>query len=312
MLTASIVVALLFVALALLVNAAVFTENLGARTGGDVDGHEALQYRDDVRSLATRTFERANDRTDATYDERWRTLGGTVENWSALAGRHAAVTGDVLNVSLFRTINGTNVSQTTVRNLTTDGGARNWTLVRDATDVRAFSLTLDPDTLAEPDATESVENLTDAGAFNVTVTNATRSWRVHVYRNGTDLAVRVASPAGTLGTPCRVPLNGATTVTVDLLNGTAHGASCAPLDFLAGVTGQRTVAYGFGAGAQGTYDLVTDRDYSAVSGGEYATDPAEGPTVSRLVLDATVRVTYATPTLSYRSDVTVTWGGQRD
>lgn len=314
LLTAAFVISVLFVALALLLNSAIFTENLSARGSAENAGHAAVQLRADAAATTAETLRSVNAHNNTTHATLQRNLSAAVADWHDMVARHDAVTGGSTTLSLVATTNGSYVRQSTAgRNFTDGQGDRNWTLVTGADDVRAFRVAVDRPSLVDPAANESVENLTDAGVFRVVVSGASETRRVFVYRDGAGTVETVVGyDNGTLSAVCETA-SGSDPVTLDLPNASVGGDHCEPLAFFDGVSGGYTIRYEIGPSAAGTYSLVVDGDASTVPDANYDDlRESTGPFATERINAATVRLVHETDAMRYRVTMPVTPGGVDD
>ena len=167
-LVAGIVLAVLFVALALPVNAAIYTDNVATR-GGDSAG-EALEYQagvvDSVGGLID--AENADDRHSSFEEIESAVEDGAVEIDPTLTEMH-------LRRGSAATIDTSTISSDTTRGLlirqTESDSFDNWD-VTDATDVRAFEITFEPSQMPELNVTEDDPFEIDLGGK-----------QLYVYRN---------------------------------------------------------------------------------------------------------------------------------
>jgi hypothetical protein len=306
LLTAAFVMAILFVVLAVSLNTAIYTANLGTR-GSDVsDGHHVARLQDDLQRDATDILIRVNADHNQSYASLESNLTESVDRWSELRARHAAVTGGTVTVSVRDAERWTRIRQTdATRALTNAAGGGNWTLVTDASAIREFEATVAADSLVET-TNDTVAGLLDDGAFHVIVTDDDGDrWRVFLNRkpDGT-VSVHVEDATGTLRPACEsTPTNG--TVALDVSTATVGGDACPALSSLANRTSPADVSYGFGSNATGRYSLLVDRDVVGDAAfGLSGTDPEALPVLYR----ADLRLEYVTADLQYRNDFTITAG----
>lgn len=310
LLAGAFVIGLLLVALALLLNSAIFTENLTARGSAQDSGHTAVQLRADAKTVATESVVNANIRHNSSHETLQRNLSSRIRAWNELNGRHEAVAGGLLNLSVSDTTNGTYVRQRTAdRNLSSASGFGNWTVVSGAETPREYRLDIDPESLVDPEGNRSVENLTEAGVFHVNVSGPSESRQVFVYRNRTDeVAVTATAANGTLNSSC-VGTSTADLVEVDLLNASVGDQACSPLSFFETMSAIDYVRHEHSENAEGTYTLVVDGDGAVVSGSSFNDpDAGVGPYASERINAAVFRLTYETNRLSYRTSIVVVPG----
>ena len=310
LLVGALALAVLFVALALLMNAAIHTENVATR---DVDAGtaEAIRYRSAVETGTAGLVRAVNRRSDASYDALAANLSAGVGSLNEAAGIHEAYEGDAATVSLVGVTNGSRIEHANASRAFETGAAdandptpENWTLVPDVTGTRAFAANVTRGALA---------NTTDVGGsvFRVVVTDGSETWTAYVYDDITANAVNVKVRNGSnpiSDGQCLGPV-GADHVVVDFTGGTVGGEPCPLLDFAKGVSGPYAISFENGDMAAGTYGLVVRG--SSLDGGPdpaFTADPNDGPAVSPAIYDATVAVAYEGPQVEYRTNVTVAPG----
>src|SRR6056297_2455049 len=105
LLVAALGLAVAFVALALVLNAVVFTENLATRNPDPAD--DALAYEGAVTEGVGGLLAETNRHDDADYDSLDDALRAGVVAWDANASRLVAADGTVTSVDLNDTSNGT-------------------------------------------------------------------------------------------------------------------------------------------------------------------------------------------------------------
>ncbi|SFR50226.1 DUF7261 family protein [Halorubrum sodomense] len=303
--------AVLFVAVVLLLNTVIYTQNLATR-GADAGGAEAIEFREGVvDDLAGIMYREHRNRSSPD---------GVVDDFAASAATYARTVGDlrardgvIADVSVNRSTVETgyfvaqNESDTGFRNMTSPGGsAADWTVAGNATRTRNYRLTVAPGSLSD----------SGGGAFTVVAdgttggTNAT--WSAALWRaTGDNLTVAVEreTPNGTNAASETFAPRPDGNHTVDFTDGTVNGE---PFDALVWAEGVQTgtdpydVRYENGDEARGTYHLVVDdRDDGA--------NPGRGsrPYVVEGIYSVEVEVLHRTPELTYR-DVVRLAPGERD
>ncbi|SEV97763.1 DUF7261 family protein [Halobacterium jilantaiense] len=273
LLVAALGLAVAFVALALVLNAVVFTENLATRNPDAADDALAFEgaVTEGVGGLLAET-NRHNDTDYATLDD---ALRAGVVAWDANASRLTAADGTVTAVELRAATNGTRIVQETAGAFTADDGATAWMVAGDVSGVRRFVV------VADPASTSPVSvNVSDGDGDY---------WRVDVADDGSgDATVTVTENGSTVTIP-----HDDATVAVDLTEGTVNGSD-AGVTFAAGVDAPFDVTVSDGDRATGRYQLFVDRELGA-----FATDaPTTRPAIYRATVDVTVHrssVTYESP-----------------
>lgn len=207
-LVTGLLIAVVLIGLALVVNGAIYTENLSTRESSD-EPREALEQRHvtegDVQSL----IDAAN--RNATTDDYGMVRGDFADGltqWADSQRVHKLLTGRFVSTELNSTTEGTQIRQTNAsRNFTAGGSLASdpdWTLVENTTDVGPFVLDIDRasllnitdfNTLSDPLAAVS------DNAFHVSVETPSGTWKVYLFRDGTagEVYLYVVDPGDDLG-----------------------------------------------------------------------------------------------------------------
>lgn len=315
-LVAGFALAIVLVALVLLANTAIFTENLATRDNG-VGERDVLGYRASIVDGAGGIVDRENA---AEYGGR----GPLKENVTAglgdldsqlrdIAGRSAAsaranVTGATYtNGSLVRQ-NGT---ASDPRQFTNASGEANWTVATDlesASDgeaTRAFTTVVTADSLEQASATDPDD------AFHVVVTNGSAAWHAYVYENSSGAIAVGVKPAGEpVSATSEVCSVAASNATVDFTGGTIGGADCPGLAFGGDVADEYDVLVRNGDRAAGGYDLTirTAGTGSVSTGNVTSTPSADEPYAVDAVYAVELPIEYRTSEVTYAETVRVAPG----
>ena len=248
LLIGSLIVATSFVGLALVVNGAIYTENLSTReTSGEAErvAENRQLVADDLQELI--------DKSNAAVI---KDNFSAVENgynddlalWSGSVERQYQRTGRFVEYQPNETVEGTRIQQTNAsRNFTaggSDAGQEEWTLVNDTTRAGEFEMVMHRPSLLNVTAAPDLSAIRD-DAFNVLIESETGSqWRIYFFRgllgNG---YLMTEGPDGfnvtvTLGTPSIASLDSNaycrssdTDVSIDVVNATFGGERCPQLGF---------------------------------------------------------------------------------
>ena len=294
LLVGALALAVVFVALALLLNTAIYTGNLATRDSG-VDGAPAIEYASEARAAGVDAVRSVNRRNDSSGSDLTRSFGATMARWDDLASHHAAVSGHAADVDVAGTTNGTRIRQANAtRSYVDASGASNWTVVTGVTDVRSLRLTVERSALSAG----------PAAAFRVNVTSGVGTRSAVVYDTGSGPEVRVVDGGTTTTCPAGSVTGG--TIAVDVPNASVGGAPCPALGTLAETTGSVTIAYRNGGAAAGTYGMVVDEPPSALSlSGVNAGSGAGSPYWTYAIYGAELNVTYRTEKLDYAATIGV-------
>lgn len=295
-------IVVLFVTLALVLNATAHTATMA--TAADHDGRDAARFTDAALDGAAGVLRYVNRYNDTDYPTLRTELGEGIADWSDTAGLYGARHSARATVALTDTTNGTRLVQANrSRKLTNESGTANWTLATGVTASRAARLNVSVDSLVQPSQDGSVSDLRNASVFRVVVDDGTDTWRLFVYEESDDLVVRVEDRSGTLSSECSVSEGANGYAVVDLSNATLGGTPCGPLSGFDGASGDYSVTYREGDSAAGNYTLTVDQERGPIADGDFGTAGSGEPYATPQVYSATIRVTYAT------SDVTTTRTG---
>lgn len=307
-LVGALTLAVLFVGLALLLNTAIFTENLATRSTDPGTG-QAVDFSGAAERGATGLLYRANHAGGSPTHAQIRSeFESTVGNWSAGAGLHNARDARLSTVTVDTSsyVEGSRIEQTDQnRNFTNASyGATNWKLADDVR-TREFVVVVERDEL-ESTTLGDIVTLGDP-AFEIQLTNGSGTYSVYVYENGGDVAVGVETPGGTTQS-CSEAVG--THGRIDITGRTINGTHCPALELLGDLpTGTTSdpvdVRYVAGNNAVGTYELTVD-DSSGVETSNLGSAP--GPTSTGAVYDANVSVTYRSTEIYFTEPIRIAPG----
>jgi len=296
LLITALALTVILVTVALLLNAAIFTENVATRDT-TADGAEAIEFRIELVDAVGGLIETENWRNDGQTDDVEAAINAT----TPLVDRQHARYGTVAGVSL----NGTPRSGRLLRwnggtPFTDDGGNADWELVDGLDDSRNFTLDVDPDSLATASAATS-----DNDAFGVRFNRSGGTVTQYIYTDGSGgLAVAQAVDGGTPHRQCRIAHGGATT-TVDL-TGDRLSTADSDTECFRGLWPDdppEAIEFVSGTAAAGTFAVTVDDSASPTTDPAVLNEPA--------VYSATVDVVYQTPDLEFETTVEIAPGEPR-
>ena len=303
-LIAAFALAVTFIALALVVNSAIFTENLASRGDGSASG-DALSGRQAVESELGDVMALINTRDAAGWPTLQDAMNASIANATRIVGKQEAAQGRYMGLSNPRHEEGTHIVDRNSSGSTFEGasGADRWTVARTSA-TRAFVMNV---TRSSVTGGTSTFGGTRSDEFEVNVTAGTDAWLLNLTDRSGQFTVGVAG-AGDSGT-CAVP-GSSRSVVIDLTAGTVGGRDCAALSFAEGVSGTYDVEFNNSHRVSGNYSLVVDRD--GYSSGELQSGPGVGdpddPYATAALYATTVRYRYDAPTIHYETDVRVAPG----
>jgi hypothetical protein len=316
LLVTALVLAVVFVSLSIVVNAAIYSENIASRQ--DPSGTDALQGRHETAVMAVdllASVNRENNTDNATLGEGVR---GGLDETDEFVRLERAKRGSLTNTTLQTSSqnNGTIVYQNESRELTSAEGNADWTVVRNVNrraggnGTRAFTM-----------------NLTSiSGDLRILVADYSASdiWGLTVFGNvsaGNDVTVEVDSPVSSTKN-CTKTLDSGH-AEIDVTGGTVAGEPCGALRgsyrFAHGVGDRYNISVKNGDQATGNYSLVTrnatawkkaasDSDfqlnYTKASGG--------APYARAAIYNTTVVYEYRSSELVYETKIRVAPGEPDD
>lgn len=306
-LVAALVIATVFVTLALLLNGVIYTENLSTRdTGAETAG--AVTASIEVERSVGGLIDAENhehyedgDAVETAVEE------GVVEIDERIATQHAR-RGVSSSASSTGVVRGSLIVQNESETFTgQDGTAENFTLAESVESARQYVVEVDTEELASPsNASED--------AFYVTQDGSDER-RIYLFADGGDLNVSVSDDGGeTLRRVC--PAVDATgNVTVDLTRGTVEGQHCSERPWATDVGGSYDLTYTNGEAIAGTYHVTVDREPSELSLDTLSELIAVGSDEQPFVVDAVYAVEvdfqYRTTHVTYETTVRVAPGEPR-
>jgi len=302
-------VAVMLVALALILNSSIYTENVATR-GSDISGgKDAARYRAVTEETTRSTLQFANYNNNSSDQELHNTISWTIKNYSEVTGDQQARDGIVTNTTLSDTSNGTRVYNTSdgTGNFSNVDGDRNWTVVQN-TRIRNF--TIEADTLEDRDPLV-LGTITGEPVFRINVSAGPDNWyRIYIFEEAVsaDLNVTVEGESGGATVPRQSCIRSSwgSTAEIDITAATVEGGNCEALGRVADISGSSyDVHFNWTTNSgsppepiEGNYSLVADT--SSVN-----SDP---PNADDALYSATVHVAYESKRLYYESDIRVAPG----
>lgn len=262
--------AVALVALSLILNSAIYTENLASRNL-DPGTADAVDARGNVRAGLGGLMDRVNDPTAgyATLETNYRRGLG---EWNELSSQFGALSGEIVSVSNATDGAGNYIIDRGVR--VVDGDAAtdftpldssdyDWTV---APDVRARDMRFTVEGgLASADDSTVGGNLDDSyswdgtgSVFFVDIDNG--EWRMAVYRNSGTNDVTIGVYNGSTDTYSTCSITPASTpVRINVGRATINNVPCEALDSVSGQSGPYDIHFANTDMVTGTYELTVDR-----------------------------------------------------
>ncbi|MFC4356876.1 hypothetical protein ACFO0N_02810 [Halobium salinum] len=311
LLVTGLALAVLLVALALLLNTAIYTENLATRNDA-----AALNDAHAVRESVERGLVGAMTHTNyADHGDRETVYEHSVANWSDAVTVHAATRGTAVEVEHVpgSTVAGTRLTQDVEGSFTSADGSGDWTLVADASgsrNVRFNVSTTDLHALSD-DGDEAEDYAGDSSMFRVVFdeaggvapSDADPTWELYLYEDGGEVGATLLRDDGTARTMearcTATPTDGH--VLVDVENEHVGGTDCSALDALTELTESHEIRFERAGtdttpNVRGTYELFVADAVEDVDDGTKYEDETSVVDASPYATDA---VYSAAATLSY-------------
>lgn len=309
LLVGALTFAVILIALAVLLNAAIYTGNVATRDAGP-GSDEAIEFRWETSSMVRSTMHDLNARQNESYANLRENLTATIGDWDTAMQTHTGESLTAATVETAAVTNGTTVRQTAPRNFTSASEAANWTVANDST-VRSFRMNVSQDSLASPEnIIDGVVGADSPSYYNIEFDDGSTSYTAQVRAtNGSDVIVRVRdSSENQVGTDCQVtPTDD--WVWINITSTKIGGENCPALEqAFDGLDDRYTISYGNSENVNGTYSLVVDRPLDQLATGA-ATDGT--PTATQALYSAELRLTYRSTNVYYESDRRIA-PGERD
>jgi len=301
LLIAAFIIAVSFVVLALVVNSAIFTENLATRD--DVAGSgDALESRHEVEVNVGAIIERLNNGTAPSTSG----FVDSVENVSRQGGIQQSAQGRFVEIRHDRTSMGTKIAQDRSGRFTNESDSPgDWTVAGGVPGTRSlrFNVTDESDLLGSTDHFRMVVNGSNDNEWTLTVEEETI---------GGDTVDIIVNPPTASPRTCQRDVD--PFLVIDVTGGTAGDQRCQALDrlddgtpmwFAAGIEPPYRIDFENPAEINGTYSMVVNMS-SVVS--DVGTDPGDRPYSTSAIYSAVVEYGYYTSDVGYEAEIRVAPG----
>ena len=142
-LVAALGIAVTLVALALITNTAIYTENLATRE--TVDAQDATAYENAVEDSASGLLALANRYNATDHEDIHDQFTADVVNVTNATAIESARHGHLVRTAVVDTTNGSRIAQDPSSEFTDEDGTENWTLATDVEQTRRFELNISDD-----------------------------------------------------------------------------------------------------------------------------------------------------------------------
>ena len=265
-LVTALAIAVMLVSLALILNTAIYTENIATRTT-DTQLDDATSGQ---RALvaASGTILDAENRNGGSASDIDSRFDSSLANWSTTAGTLEAANGFTIDA----TYTGTNTTGLRIhqddpsRNFTDNTSDDDWEVVDDGR-VRGIRLNVSQDDLSTTESSAFTVHLDDQDGVGTDV-------NVSMHANGSNVVVTVRNDTGLVGA-CEVEPPSGDSLVVDVGSKTVGDRYCGPLEAVHdGIDGDVDVRFDNAQNVSGTYELYATADdddlLDLFDGAEYA------------------------------------------
>ena len=305
-LVTGLAVAVTLVAMVLLLNTVIYTQNLATR-GAQIEDGEAIAFRGEVIADVGGLLDAENRKDHGSWSEAESNVRQAMFRYDHLLSRYHAERGTVAEIdrkSLSLT-EGVILRQTNAsRNFTNASGqSADWQLAEDAENVRNVRLTV------------SGENLSDSRSDSFHVRLAEDDgpeWHVYLY-NDTDDEIVVAVKNGSDSSPTDVCSASGPMATVDLTRGTLDGSPCPGLVWAKDIDSPYNVTFRNSEAVTGTYEMTVDPSNGATINETNFDDAGatESPRAAAAVYAAEFEIHFETPQMAFHTTVRTAPGEPR-
>ncbi|MFB9806517.1 hypothetical protein ACFFQF_15170 [Haladaptatus pallidirubidus] len=218
-LVTGLAIAVILVALVLLLNTVIYTENLATR-GADVGGRDAVEFRAVAATGTGQVIDSENDADHSSPEVATENASYGIRRYADLLERGYLERSTVAEISNLSLAEGMTLRhENTTRTFVSADGDQNWTLATNVgeNELRRFRFDLSRDQLAS----------SPSQAFRIVADDGDDVRRVFVYRQGSEVVVATNTAAG--GSPTPVCSVTAARTTFSLTARTLGGESCSSI-----------------------------------------------------------------------------------
>lgn len=292
-LIAGFALAVALLALALVMNAAIYTENIATRSE-TADAANAHAYQRATENAAGEAFTYAHEVDNGSNAELEANVSDAMRDYFTVTARHEARDGRIVDGDV-ETVHGTNITGGDGGFFTDSTSSADWTLASEVSRARGFTVHVDTaGSLAGPGDDE----------FRVLAEDASDTWAMNLTYDDTTSTVTLGVEHSGGYETCTTTSGSADGFAVNLSAGTAFGEECGPLN-LSDTPDSYHLRFGNADRIQGEYSLVVDRVVDPTDPDSDVVDDSygDGPRTRDHLYSMTVDVVYQTDDVSYESDV---------
>lgn len=310
-LIAAFAIAVTFVALALVVNSAIFTENLASR-GESTGSDDSLVVRHEVGQSVGEAIAHANTYNTSGEREQAVNVTESVVTIDRSITRQQSANGKIVTIDGPTSFdNGTRIRDnasggSSFLNATDPTGNTrpNWTVADGVDDTRAYQMTIH-----EVASGGNNYGGSRADEFYVNLTDGSDTWHMNVTnRSDNKYYVGITGPSWS-GT-CTVD-DSVDEFTIDLTRGVVGGEPCPYMNFSSGISTPYDITYNNSDEVTGNYSLVISNDDYSNANLSTVSGVDDDPFTSHAIYAATVTYRYDGSALTYNTSVRAAPGEPR-
>lgn len=297
--------AILFVTLALILNTAIYTENLASRSGDIGGGTDAVRFHDAARDAVGGLIDYVNAHNNTSHSTLESNLTAGIDVFENHSARLFASGDRAVEVSFESTVDGTRIAQSEPdRNFTNTNRETDWTVVEEVNNARAIEINVTDDT--------NLQSFGSVDVFELVLEDTSgATWRLNVTNDPTRV-VGIENGSGDTFT-----CSASSTPEINLSGGTVDGTQCDGLDFAEDIDTPYEIRINNGDNINGTYSLIVDNasladDVESGTNTHLVEDGSGQPFAAHALYSANVTVKYETPRLFYNTTVQVVPGESND
>lgn len=319
------ILAVSFVALAVVLNSVIYTENLATRSEA-AKASDAVKVKSDMADATAEIIRYINQREahgGASYPELYDLVKLGVNNTTQYAQDSQLRNGQIVNATAVAFDKGTVINQTfEEKDFTDDDGNQDWTLVTDANGIRGFwlNVTRPGDVADANDPTSSTPN-----NFTIIVTgDSGDTWQMEISHDNNG----ILGDSGESGYIVSYLVDGSKGYcgeidaaggffTVDVSDGTFNGTKCRALQFGRELDPPYDLRYENAHNVYGNYSVLVNQSEGVVDSGQFndhtSSDTSDPPPITdAAIYDAKILVEYEEQRMTYQTDARAFPEGEDD
>lgn len=291
--------AISFVALALVMNSVIYTENLATRSES-AKASDAVKVADDMADGTESLINYANNHNNSTYGNLQDNVTTAIDDIDRINGDQQAVAGQAVSLSLVESNNGTLIKQTNnSRTFENDNAVpgTDWVPLTNIGEINRATLGITK--MAEVNA-----SLTNFVTYTFNASDGADTWELTLRNYSTAYAqdrdkFEIEVEGTTLG-------NYSAGTIIDLKNGSINGSAEPDLELGEGIGPIEEIEFEDGDNVEeGNYTIFVQNDSNALDTPADYNTSGGSPSFERYLYNATIRVQYEERRMEYATDIDI-------